>query len=107
MTEALRLAAARAALSAGAPALVAAGDDGERQVQNAELEIKVAAMAATLEALRGRLGQTSELDAAAALTQQATDNLATLHGAVAEMLQHGAARESKLAEISQTGRAHV
>src|SRR3546814_12092133 len=65
------------------------------------LEIKVAAMAATLEALRGRLGQTSELDAAAALTQQATDNLATLNGAVAEMLQHGAARESKLAEISR------
>src|SRR3546814_821408 len=101
MTEALRLAAASASLSAEAPALVAAGDDGERQVQNAELEIKVAAMAATLEALRGRLGQTSELDAAAALTQQATDNLATLNGAVAEMLQHGAARESKLAEISR------
>src|SRR3546814_19051252 len=58
-------------------------------------------MAATLEALRGRLGQTSELDAAAALTQQATDNLATLNGAVAEMLQHGAARESKLAAISR------
>src|SRR3546814_9717748 len=58
-------------------------------------------MAATREALRGRLGQTSELDAAAALTQQATDNLATLNGAVAEMLQHGAARESKLAEISR------
>src|SRR3546814_1389605 len=58
-------------------------------------------MAATLEALRGRLGQTSELDAAAALTQQAKDNLATLNGAIAEMLQHGAARESKLAEISR------
>src|SRR3546814_9312853 len=47
MTEALRLAAASASLSAEAPALVAAGDDGERQVQTAELEIKVAAMAAT------------------------------------------------------------
>src|SRR3546814_15381459 len=74
MTEALRLAAASASLPAEAPALVAAGDDGERQVQNAELEIKVAAMAPTLEPLRGRLGPTSESDTAAAATRPATDH---------------------------------
>src|SRR3546814_11037512 len=58
-------------------------------------------MTATLEALRGRLGQTSQLDSVAALTQQATDNLVALNGAVAEMLQLRMARESKLAEISR------
>src|SRR3546814_1009366 len=58
-------------------------------------------MTATLEALRGRLGETSQLDSVAALTQQATDNLMALNGAVAEMLQLRMARESKLAEISR------
>src|SRR3546814_15721659 len=58
-------------------------------------------MTATLEALRGRLGQTSQLDSVAALTQQATDNLVALNGAVAEMLQLRMARESKLEEISR------
>ena len=87
MTEALQLAAASAELSAEAPALVAVGDDAERAERSASLETRVAAMTAALEALRGRLGQSSQLDSVAALTQQATENLGSLNGAVAEMLQ--------------------
>lgn len=101
MTEALRLAAASADLSAEAPALVAVADDAERAEQSAGLEIKVAAMTATLEALRGRLGQSSQLDSVAALTQQATDNLVSLNEAVGEMLQLRTARAGKLAELTR------
>jgi methyl-accepting chemotaxis protein len=101
MTEALRLSVASASLSAEAPALVAARDDAERAAQNAELETKIAAMSARLESLRSRLGQSSQLESVAALTQQATENLVALNGAVAEILQLRNAREAKVAEIAK------
>ena len=101
MTEALRLSTASASLSAQAPALVAAKDDSERAAQNTDLQGKIAAMNATLEALRERLGRSDQLASVASLTQQATDNLVTLNGAVAEMLQLRSAREEKVAEIAR------
>ncbi|HMA13501.1 MAG TPA: methyl-accepting chemotaxis protein, partial [Kiloniellaceae bacterium] len=101
MTGALRLAAASASLSAEAPAVVAARDDAERQAQNVALAAKTAAMTAALEELRSSLAQAGQLEAVATLTQQSTDNLATLDGAVAEILPLRAARVGKLAEISR------
>src|SRR5690606_10520243 len=101
MTGALRLAASSASLSAEAPALVAARDDSERQQQNVALVAKIEAMTAALADLRRSLGQANQLEAVAELTQQSTDNLATLDGAVAEMLRLRVARTEKLAEISR------
>ncbi|MGF1593457.1 MAG: methyl-accepting chemotaxis protein [Kiloniellaceae bacterium] len=101
MTEALRLSSASASLSAEAPALVAVNNDSERSAQNAELEIKIAEMNATLDALRERLGQSAQLDAVDGLTRQVTDNLVALNGAVAEILQLRGAREAKVSEIAR------
>ncbi|MGF1629581.1 MAG: methyl-accepting chemotaxis protein [Kiloniellaceae bacterium] len=100
MTEALRLSTVSASLSAEAPALVAATNDDERITQNAELQQKIADMTATLDVLRSRLGGSDRLAAVVQLTEQTTDNLLALDGAVAEMLQLRAAREAKVAEIA-------
>ncbi|MEO3429678.1 methyl-accepting chemotaxis protein [Pelagibius sp. CAU 1746] len=100
MTEALRLSAASASLSAEAPALVAARDDEERRRLNASLFPKITAMGSTLSALRERLGDSEQLKAVTELTRQTTDNLQSLNGAVTEMLQLQAAREAKVGEIA-------
>ncbi|WP_193370868.1 methyl-accepting chemotaxis protein [Pelagibius marinus] len=100
MTEALRLSAASASLSAEAPALVAAKNDEERRKLNASLFPKISAMGSTLSALRERLGDSDQLNAVTELTRQTTGNLQTLNAAVTEMLQLQAALEEKVAEVA-------
>ena len=100
MTGALRLSTVSASLSAEAPALVAVKNDDERSTRNAELQQKISDMTATLDDLRSRLGASDQLTAVVQLTEQTTENLLALDGAVAEMLQLRAAREAKVAEIA-------
>jgi phosphoglycerate-specific signal transduction histidine kinase len=101
MNEALRLATVSASLSAEAPALVAARDDAERSKQNAVLQKKIADMAATLNNLSKRIGQSEQFKTVAGLTQQTTENLLALDSAVAEMLRLRAARHAKVGEITR------
>ena len=100
MTEALRLSAASASLSAEAPALVAAKNDEERRKLNASLFPKISAMGSTLSALRERLGDSEQLNAVTELTRQTTGNLQTLNAAVTEMLQLQAQLEEKVGEVA-------
>ncbi|GAB4356930.1 MAG: HAMP domain-containing methyl-accepting chemotaxis protein [Kiloniellaceae bacterium] len=100
MTEALRLAAASSALSAEAPALVAAENDEERRKLNGGLFLKISALGGTLSSLGKHFGDSKQIEAVAKLTRQTTDNLQTLNAAVTEMLQLRGEREAKVAEIA-------
>ena len=100
MTEALRLAAASSALSAEAPALVAAENDEERRKLNGGLFLKISALGGTLSALGKHFGDSKQIEAVARLTRQTTDNLQGLNAAVTEMLQLRAEREAKAQEMA-------
>ncbi len=100
MTEALRLSSISAALSAEAPALVAAKDDAQRAERKAVLAEMSTAMNANLAALRARLGQSEQLEAIEGMTGEATANLQLLDEAVGELLAARAARQAKVEEIT-------
>jgi methyl-accepting chemotaxis protein len=101
MTEALRLSAVSATLSAEAPALVTVRDDEERRKLNARLVPKISALSGSMNALRESIGDTEQLGKVSAATRELTGNLQTLDTSVAEMLQLRAAREAKVEEIAK------
>jgi len=101
MTEALRLSAVSATLSAEAPGLVTARNDEERRALNARLFPKVSALSSSMKELRERLGDSEQLGKVSEATRKVTGNLQDLDKAVNEMLQLRAAREAKVAEIAQ------
>ncbi len=100
MTEALRLAAASARLSAEAPALVAAESDEERRKVNGGLFLKISALGGTMSALEKYFGESKRLGELSNLTRQTTDSLQALNAAVTEMMQLRGEREAKVEEIA-------
>ena len=100
MTEALRLAAASSALSAEAPALVAAENDEERRKVNGGLFLKISALGGTLSALGKHFEDSEKLAEVSTLTRKTTDGLQSLNAAVTEMMTLRAEREAKVEEIA-------
>ncbi len=100
MTEALRLSAASASLSAEAPAIVAARDEEERRKLNGGMFPKISALGATLNTLRERYGDSEQLNKVTELTRLTTGNLQNLNAAVMEMLKLRGERKAKVAEMA-------
>ena len=100
MTEALRLAAASATLSAEAPALVAANSDEERRKVNGGLFLKISALGGTMSALEKHFGESKRLGDLSNLVRQTTGSLQALNTAVTEMMKLRAEREAKVEEMA-------
>lgn len=103
MSQALRLAAESASLSAAAPVLAGSSNDAERTERMAALLAKIETMEELIQQLAESTRDAERTERIKALVGNMVSNLQTLDASVADRLTATAQREAAVAEI---GRAH-